>query len=201
MTMTVETTRIDPAERDEVPKCWTEAARGLPGAFSFSSATRPWNWIELSAEEADQLFALLSGFVAYFNLRYGERPAQRIPPCWAEHGALVEELTTLYWARWQAFESPHGSIGGAQYWHSYTLPSFYERMARWLGSGLIRCQHGLHRDVDDRPIETARSWECRTEVIASLDFVRRTTNGNPVTNGESSTGIAVPFLDRGEERR
>jgi len=157
--------------------------------------------MELDAEDADKLFAILSGFVSYFNARYGERPEQRIPPCWAEHGALVEELTTLFWARWHAFESSHGSIGGAQYWHSYTLPSFYERMRGWLGSGLVACQHGRHRDVEDVPIGTARAWELRTEVIASLDFVRRTTSPPSATGADSPTGIVVEFLDREEERR
>ena len=105
MSTIIEATIVDPAERDEVPRCWTGEARGFAGRFSFSSATRPWNWMELDAEDADKLFTLLSGFVSYFNARYGQCPEQRIPPCWAEHGALVEELTTLFWARWHAFES------------------------------------------------------------------------------------------------
>ena len=96
MSTSIATTIVDPAERDEVPRCWTGEARGFAGSFSFSSATRPWNWMELDAEDADKLFALLSGFVAYFNARYADRPEQRIPPCWAEHGVLVEELTTLF---------------------------------------------------------------------------------------------------------
>jgi hypothetical protein len=197
----IEATIVDPAERDEVPRCWTSEARGFAGRFSFSSATRPWNWMELDAEDADKLFALLSGFVAYFNARYGQCPEQRIPPCWAEHGALVEELTTLFWARWHAFESPHASIGGAQYWHSYTLPSFYERMRGWLGNGLVACQHGHHRDVEDRPVGTARAWELRTEVIASLDFVRRTTSPRSAKDADSPTGVVVAFLGKEEERR
>ncbi len=201
MSTSIEATIVDPAERDEVPRCWTGEARGLAGRFSFSSSTRPWNWMELDAEDADQLFALLSGFVSYFNARYGERPEQRIPPCWAEHGALVEELTTLFWARWHAFESPHGSIGGAQYWHSYTLPSFYEHMRGWLGSGLVSCEHGYHRDVEDRPVATARAWELRTEAIASLDFVRRTADAGSTTEADDDKGIVVAFLDREEERR
>ena len=200
MSTIIEATIVDPAERDEVPRCWTGEARGFASRFSFSSATRPWNWMELDAEDADKLFALLSGFVAYFNARYADRPEQRIPPCWAEHGALVEELTTLFWARWHAFESPHASIGGAQYWHSYTLPSFYERMRGWLANGLVACQHGHHRDVEDRSVGTARAWELRTEVIASLDFVRRAADKGSTMHA-SDEGIVVAFLGKEEERR
>ena len=72
MSTTIEATIVDPAERDEVPRCWTGEARGFAGRFSFSSATRPWNWMELDAEDADKLFTLLSGFVSYFNARYGQ---------------------------------------------------------------------------------------------------------------------------------
>lgn len=29
-----------------------------------------------------------------------------VPPCWAAHGALVEEQTTLMWDRWSASQGP-----------------------------------------------------------------------------------------------
>jgi len=74
-------------------------------------------------------------------------------------------------------------------------------MRGWLGAGLVACQHGHHRDVEDRPVGTARSWELRTEVIASLDFVRRTADTASETGADSPLGIAVAFLDREEERR
>jgi len=74
-------------------------------------------------------------------------------------------------------------------------------MARWLGNGLVSCQHGHHRDVEDRPVGTARAWELRTEVIGSLDFVRRTAGAASATDADRPTGIVVEFLDREEERR
>ena len=93
------------------------------------------------------VWRLLGDFVAFVNRRYVERAEQTIPPCWAEHGALVEELTTLCWARWHAFEGEEGTVGGAQFWHSYTLPMFLERMGRWLGPDrLVKCQNGKHED-------------------------------------------------------
>ena len=119
-----------------LPSCWRDAARALSGT-PFRDDVRPWNWLELDEHEAEKLWGYLEAFVAYFNARYGERAAHRIPPCWVLHGPIVEELTTLCFARWQAFSSIHASIGGAQYFHAYSLPSFYERLRFWLGSDLL----------------------------------------------------------------
>ena len=196
MTLTLTSPVIEPQDRDEVPRCWCDAARGYQGTFCFDRETRPWNWMELSAEDADKVFSLLCGFVEYFNSRYAERPQHRIPPCWAEHGALVEELTTLFFARWQAFESPHASVGGAQYWHAYTLPSFFERMRAWLGSELVSCQSGRHRDVFDPSLKTAPAWELRTDVIASLDYVRRRDADRTDVMPRSPSGLVVEFLQK-----
>ena len=175
-----------------MPRCWTGEARGFAGSVQLLVGDPA---VELDGARRrgcrQALRAPLGIRLPTSTPATAERPEQRIPPCWAEHGALVEELTTLFWARWHAFESPHASIGGAQYWHSYTLPSFYERMRGWLGTGLVACQHGHHRDVEDRPVGTARAWELRTEVIASLDFVRRTARAHA-----SATGRGQPHGDR-----
>jgi hypothetical protein len=196
MTLSLTKPVIEPQDRDEVPRCWYDAARGYNGSFQFGSETRPWNWMELSAEDADKVFALISGFVEYFNARYADRPQHRIPPCWAEHGALTEELTTLFFARWQAFESPHASVGGAQYWHAYTLPSFFERMRAWLGSELVSCQSGRHRDVFDPSLNTLPAWELRTDVIASLDYVRRRDADRTDTTPRPACCLVVEFLQK-----
>ena len=163
----------EPALRDDLPACWSADARSIASAFRFGHSVRPWNWLELGAADAEKLWALLAAFVVYFNRRYGERPDRRIPPCWAEHGPLVEELTTLVFARWQAFESVHGSVGGAQYWHHYSLPAFYQRLRDWLGDDLLACQQGRHRSREDPPLDLTDSWSTRTETIAMLDVTYR----------------------------
>jgi hypothetical protein len=120
------------------------------------------------------LWQILEEFVGFLNHRYVERAEQRVPPCWAEHGALVEELTTLYWARWQAFESRDGSVGGAQFFHSQTLPGFLDRMTRWISPDRLRkCQAGRHEPrVLDEPVE-ASAWEFRRHEIAAADLALR----------------------------
>jgi hypothetical protein len=199
MTTTLTESFIDPEERDDLPRCWSGPARGYEASFQFGKDVRPWNWIELTAEDADKVFTLLTRFVEYFNTRYGERPQHRIPPCWAEHGALTEELTTLFFARWQAFESQHASVGGAEYWHAYTLPAFLERMKLWLGSGLLTCQTGTHRDDGGYPTKNVPAWELRNEVVASLDFVHRRGFERPDNGTPHRPSLRVEFLERQEK--
>ncbi len=176
-----------------LPSCWRDAARTLTGT-PFRDDVRPWNWLELDEHEAEKLWGYLEAFVAYFNARYGERAAHRIPPCWVLHGPIVEELTTLCFARWQAFSSVHASIGGAQYFHAYSLPSFYERLRSWLGTDLLTCQQGHHRARDERPPTRDDNWREQTAALRDEDLWLRLDRpgGNGVTGGT----IFVPFVER-----
>ena len=183
-----------PADRDWIPDCWTGEAREIPGTCRFGENVKPWNWLELDAAEAEKLWSLLIGFVAFFNKRYGERPDTRIPPCWAEHGPLVEELTTLMFARWHAFESPQGSVGGAQYWHSYTLPAFFHRLRDWLGDDLLTCQQGRHRNRDEPEPSSNFSWAERSRFIAKIDAVRRGHSCEVLNPEDNVRGVEIPYL-------
>jgi hypothetical protein len=180
---------------------WLGDARTGVAPFAFEDNTRPWNWLELDRTAASQLWRILGEFVAFFNARYGERPELRIPPCWAEHGPLVEEITTLWWARWQAFESAHASVGGSQYWHTYTVPGFFERMTRWLGPDrLERCRQGRHEQRPDaeRPQESASG--ITPNDVAAADIALREERGGRSTAGPvpdpSAQRLPIPFLER-----
>jgi hypothetical protein len=183
-----------------LPAAWDGAARTGVGPFAFPDDIRPWNWLELDTASATQLWRILSEFVAFFNARYGERSELRIPPCWAEHGPVVEELTTLWWARWQAFESAHASIGGAQYWHTYSVPAFFERLGRWLGADrLERCRQGLHEEGSEPPPNTE---EVRTtDALRDLDLAQREERrGAGVLAQPTDPNVQqlpIPFLERG----
>ena len=89
----------------------------------------------------------LASFVDYLNSRYAWTLAQAVPLCWAEHGGLVEELTTLMWSRWAAFAGPSASPEAAQTWHGYSLAGFLVRMDTWLGGGrdAANCRAGNHK--------------------------------------------------------
>lgn len=104
----------------------------------------PWDWAHMSREPAAEMWQALASFVAFLDARYAWTPDQLIPPCWAEHGALVEELTTLYWSRVNAFEGPKPTIDLAQAWHHQILPGFYQRLRGWLGDRAGECRAGQH---------------------------------------------------------
>lgn len=190
---TLETNSNAVTDTPTFPRCWQEPARELSGT-GFRNDVRPWNWTELDEHEGEKLWDYLGSFVAFFNARYGERMAHRIPPCWAEHGALVEELTTLAFARWQAFSSVHASIGGAQYWHSYTLPGFYDRLRTWL-SDLSRCQQGHHRSRDEVRTDRIEQWLEHNAAVRDADLWLRCG-----TDEKRRTGQANPFVPYVERR-
>ena len=185
-----------------LPGAWQGAARTGVAPFAFPDDTRPWNWLELDKASASELWRILAEFVAYFNARYGGRPELCIPPCWAEHGPVVEELTTLWWARWQAFESAHASIGGAQYWHTYSVPGFFERITRWLGADrLERCRQGLHeaRTVEQPESDAARERvreEIRDLDLGERDEARPVRRDAPAVDPNAQQ-LPIPFLERG----
>lgn len=104
----------------------------------------PWDWAHMSFDAAEEMWATLSSFVDFLDTRYAWTADQLLPACWAEHGALVEELTTLYWSRLTAFEGPTPSVDLAQAWHNHTLPGFYQRLRFWLGDQGGACRAGQH---------------------------------------------------------
>ena len=113
------------------------------------------------------------GFVAYLNHRYAWDYPQQIPMCWAFHGGLVEELTTLYWSRWAAFSGPDASPDKAQAWHTYYLPPFYSRLATWCGGPqhLSKCQSGNHEPARQHEGRTGQAdrWAQLTEQLREDD--------------------------------
>lgn len=190
----LETARCELDHREALPPCWRDAARELEGT-GFRDDVRPWNWLELDEHEAEKLWAYLERFVSFFNARYAERGAHRIPPCWALHGPVVEEVTTLSFARWQAFSSTHASTGGAQYFHAYSLPAFYERLRFWLGNDLLTCQQGHHRHRDEHGGDRLEEWRDRTEAVRDEDLWLRFDADEP--GGEKVP--FVPFVERQSE--
>ena len=120
-----------------------------------------WDWSAQTDTGAALLVAHLEAFVAYLNGRYAWTREQTIPPCWASHGALIEEITTLMWSRWAAFQGPLAGPEAAQTWHTYHLPLFTARITTWIGhEAAADCRSGHHqpsRLVDpDRPVVTGR---------------------------------------------
>lgn len=97
-----------------------------------SSAGRPpdspaaWSWRSLGPEAAGELSEQLDAWVNWVRHRYPL--AMKIPPCWADHPEIIEELTAL-WLAWQAaYEEPDPSLTAAADWHDRWLPGVLHRM-------------------------------------------------------------------------
>ena len=131
--------RVVPTEEDPQPP-------KLPKPGGEHTSRRPWDLVPDNVAD-DDAAVWLQKFVAFYNNRYAWTPTQRIPSCWAEHGALIEELNTLMWSRWTAFSSTQASAEGAQNWHTYSLPNFLARLTSWMGGEgpAADCRAGSHK--------------------------------------------------------
>ena len=166
------------AVRQLMQPAWTGPAREMPPAGSMADpdyqpgGVWPWDWTAIDARQARRMWTRLRGLVEFLNQRYAWDHTQLIPPCWAFHGGLVEELTTLYWSRWAAFSGPDANADRAQNWHTYHLPAFYQRMSMWCGGphNLTQCQSGQHQPPR-RPTAADRvaEWGEATADVAQLD--------------------------------
>jgi hypothetical protein len=74
-----------------------------------------WNLKELNEKERDALLGLLGRWVGWLVDRYDL--SQVIPPCWPNHGAMVEELSALRLAWQAAYESAGADPGQPLQWH------------------------------------------------------------------------------------
>ncbi|WP_460821631.1 hypothetical protein [Nocardioides ungokensis] len=93
------------------------------------SAPTSWCWRSIGSNAADELWHLLTDWINWIRGRYPL--ARKIPPCWADHPELVEELTAL-WLAWQhAYEDRNAPLTAAADWHD-----------RWLPGVLYRLEHG-----------------------------------------------------------
>jgi len=132
----------------------------------------------MGPKDAAQMWDTLGNFVAYLDSRYAWTYEQLVPACWAEHGALVEELTTLFWSRHAAFEGDKPTIEAAQAWHHHHLPGFYQRLRWWLGENGSSCRAGQHPEQSpasevNQAATAARHAERRSTLISD-DIAERT---------------------------
>ncbi len=106
------------------------AAASASGEDEESYGYQPVNWREMDAETAAAAMTELDEWVEWILSRY-PIPPKLVPPCWAEHGWLVEELSALH-VGWLVCFDPEDSGLGPLQWHE----RFYqgrERIRGWNG--------------------------------------------------------------------
>ena len=78
---------------------------------------QPIHWVIDPTDPADHLARWKEfGTWAEWFLCHWEIDETVIPPCWALHGAMVEELTAL-WSAWQGAYTPTASPSAPAHWH------------------------------------------------------------------------------------
>ena len=101
------------------------------------------NWRTLNDQDAPPAWKQLGDWVDWFTRRYNI-PARKIPPCWYQHGPLVEELSALHTAWLVSFDTMdagYGPIG----WHE-RLAAALPRITTWYNG---ECHNG-----HTRPLQT-----------------------------------------------
>lgn len=76
----------------------------------------PVRWDTLTAEAAQRELGQLATWVARLVDRY-QLDARTVPPCWPDHGALIEELSALHTA-WQSSYALTAPGNAPLVWHA-----------------------------------------------------------------------------------
>ena len=101
---------------------------------------RPIDWTRLSGPPADEAREALAEWVRWLVTHYAIDPRE-VPPCWAEHGDLFEELSALHTAHRAAFDPAGPPIGPAD-WHTMLANTRARLQMAVAGTG---CRVGRHR--------------------------------------------------------
>jgi len=109
-----------------------------------NSGSRPApNWRSLKEPTRASELAALTGWVHWFVERYTLRSL--VPPCWALHAPMIEELSALAAAwRW-AYENPDAPAEAALGWHEH-LDMWRARWSTWNPDN---CNVNVHRHTVD----------------------------------------------------
>jgi len=101
------------------------------------------NWRRLKEPAAASELAALSTWVHWFVERYTLRSL--VPPCWALHAPMIEELSALAAAWRGAYEDPDASAEAGLGWHEH-LETWRIRWSSW---NLDNCNVNVHRPTVD----------------------------------------------------
>lgn len=95
--------------------------------FKKESQDKPvfWSWRYATGEARGELWETINDFVDWINQRYfADSRSKQIVPCWYMHGAIVEELTGLWAAWWDAsYNAKKPNTKLADYHRRYFWPA------------------------------------------------------------------------------
>lgn len=134
-----------------------ESIRWLLEKFKKESQDRPvfWSWKYATGERRGELWEIINDFVSWINHRYfADYRSKQIVPCWYRHGAIVEELTGLWAAWWDAsYNAKKPNAKMADFHRRYFWPAM-EQIWSLSGECIKKGEHsvagrGVVRDDDE----------------------------------------------------
>lgn len=99
-----------------------------------------WCWRTLGTRGQEELWQQLTSWVAWIRCRYPL--SRRIPECWPQHPEIVEELTALWLAWVQAYETSDAPLTSGADWHDRWLPGLLHRLEH--GPFALDCSTAHH---------------------------------------------------------
>ena len=138
-------------------------------------------WHAMTEPEYVLAWEQLREWTTWLISRYRLMLEDRIPPCWAEHPELIEELWALRAWRTEAY-GLEGSGQSAVYWHQ-ALVTFLGHISAWWAGG---CRAG-HAETD------TEIFPFQTDVWASADPLA----GIPLAMRPTASILTNPATDQG----
>lgn len=133
-------------------------------ADDISWEPQPVCWPRLDHDAALAAWHGLDSWIRWCVRRYG-LDHRIIPPCWYQHGALVEELSALR-TGWQAAHSPTAPGNAPLEWHALFAMT-RQRLQEWVArSG---CRPDEHRDQHRTPWVDEPDAQFLTHVTSDLE--------------------------------
>ena len=139
-------------------------------ALRLGAIPKPVDWRHLDAHAAADEWAALDEWVRWLVQRY-ELDGRELPPCWHQHGPLVEELSSLRGAHLVAFD-PAQAASAAADWHRTLWDSRIRVRDAVSRSG---CTERSHNDVSAPTwIAPSGTYAARLAQTVRADALNRT---------------------------
>ena len=117
-----------------------------PSTRSESFAPIPVCWPTLTDTEVQARYEELADWISWLIERY-TLDHRTIPPCWARHGALVEELSALR-TGWLTNYAQDARGDAPLHWHT-DFAAARQRLTDW--TARTGCRPGEHRPAPSQP--------------------------------------------------
>jgi hypothetical protein len=174
----------------------TKPEASAPPPPAVQPPTRPVlpEWHMMTPAERTIAWADLRMWVTWLNDRYELSLEQRLPRCWADHPALIEELWALKAWRHEIYTSTQPVGQAARYWHTELRTLISAAGTLW-ASG-CRANHRIteHHSADDETLQ--ERWKYADPLAGVPMPMRNATDALDPKDVRSSEAMATS-IERG----